>query len=73
MLIPGGEMKLVTSTCPERFSGQAALFETPEAGLLAGLFASSCLEQVTRGTAYIPVVNVGPTEVLLYPCTSLGV
>lgn len=40
-------MKLVTSTCPEQLSGQAALFEPPEAGLLAGLLAFSCLEQVT--------------------------
>ncbi|KAI3361629.1 hypothetical protein L3Q82_001996 [Scortum barcoo] len=28
--IPGGVMKLVASTCPEKFSGQSVLFEPPE-------------------------------------------
>ncbi|XP_034081973.1 uncharacterized protein LOC117552526 [Gymnodraco acuticeps] len=71
--IPRGVMKLVASTCPEQLSGQSALFEPPESGLPAGLLASPCLVQVVRGTAYVPVVNVGTTEVLLYPRTGLGV
>ncbi|XP_028309745.1 uncharacterized protein LOC114467552 isoform X1 [Gouania willdenowi] len=70
--IPGGFMKLVASTCPEQFAGQNALFEPTESGLPAGLLASPSLIQVIRGTAYIPVVNVGTTEVLLYPRTSFG-
>lgn len=38
----------------------------------AWLLASPCWGQVVRGMVYIPLVNVGMTEVLLYPCTSLG-
>ncbi|KAI3366509.1 hypothetical protein L3Q82_000640 [Scortum barcoo] len=71
--IPGGVIKLVASTCPEKFSGQSVLFEPPESGLPAGLLASPCLVQVVQGTVYVPVVNVGTTEVLLYPRTGLGV
>lgn len=70
--IPGGVMKMVASTCPEHFSGQSLLFEPPESGLPAGLLASPCLVQVVRGTTYIPVVNVGTAELLLYPRTCLG-
>lgn len=70
--IPGGVMQMVASTCPEQFAGQSLLFEPPESGLPAGLLASPCLVQVVRGTAYIPVVNVGTAEVLLYPRTRLG-
>ncbi|KAI3376863.1 hypothetical protein L3Q82_000112 [Scortum barcoo] len=66
-------MKLVASTCPEKFSGQSVLFEPPESGLPAGLLASPCLVQVVQGTVYVPVVNVRTTEVLLYPRTGLGV
>lgn len=71
--IPGGVMKLVAGTCSQQFSGQGVLFEPPESGLPAGLLASPCLVQVVRGTVYVPVVNVGTTEVLLYPRTSLGI
>ena len=70
--IPGGVMKLVASTCPERLSGRVVLFEPPETGLPAGLLASHCLVRVVRGTVYVPVVNVGTTAVLLYPRTGLG-
>lgn len=70
--IPGGTMRLVAATCSEHYSTGTVLFEPPEAGLPAGLLASPALVQVTRGTAYIPVVNVGVTEVVLYPRTSLG-
>lgn len=71
--IPGGVMKLVASTCPEQFADQGALFEPPESGLPAGLLASPCLVQVARGTVYVPVVNVGTTEVFLHPRTGLGI
>ena len=70
--IPGGVLKLVASTCPEQASGQAALFEPSDSGLPGGLLASSCLVRGARGTAYIPVVNVGMADVLLYPRTCLG-
>lgn len=70
--IPGGVMKMVASTCPEQFSGRSLLFEPPESGLPAGLLASPCLVKVVRGTTYIPVVNVGTAELLLYPRTCLG-
>lgn len=71
--IPGGVLRLVASTCPEQVSGQAVLFEPLESGLPCGLLASPCLVHVIRGTAYIPVVNVGTTDVfLLYPQTCLG-
>ena len=70
--IPGGVMKLVASTCSEQFSGQTALFEPNDTGLPAGLLASPCLVQVVQGTAYVPVVNVGTADVLLYPRIPLG-
>ncbi|KAK7881610.1 hypothetical protein WMY93_030019 [Mugilogobius chulae] len=38
----------------------------------AGLLASPALVQVVRGTAYVPVVNVGDNDVLLYPRTLVG-
>lgn len=70
--IPGGTMKLVAATCSEHYATGTVLFEPPDAGLPAGLLASPALVQVTRGTVYIPVVNVGTTEIILYPRTSLG-
>lgn len=70
--ISGGVMELVATTCPEQLAGQAVLFEPAESSLSAGLLASPCLVRVTLGTAYVPVVNVGMTDVLLYPCTGLG-
>lgn len=44
----------------------------PSVWLSAGLLASPCLLQVDKGTVYVPVVNVGTTDALLYPRTSLG-
>ncbi|KAJ7986683.1 hypothetical protein DPEC_G00342440 [Dallia pectoralis] len=41
-------------------------------GLPAGLLVSPALVRVVRGTAYIPVVNVGTIDVLLYPRTVVG-
>lgn len=70
--IPGGVMKIVAATCSEQYSGAAVLFESLDSVLLAGLLASPALVQVIRGTAYIPVVNVGSTDVLLYPRTIVG-
>lgn len=70
--VPGGTMKFVASTCSEQLSEKTVLFEPPSGGLPAGLLASPCLVQMVRGTVYVPVVNVGVTEALLYPRLSLG-
>ena len=55
-----------------QYSGSTVLFEPLEAGLPAGLLASPSLVCVIRGTAYIPVINVGCNDVVLYPCTVVG-
>ena len=47
------------------------MFEPLESGLPAGLLASPALVQVVRSTAYVPVVNIGDTDVLLYPRTTV--
>lgn len=70
--IPGGTMKLVTATCSSQFSGPTVLFEPSESGLPAGLLASPALVRVTRGTVWVPIVNVGTVDVVLYPTTVIG-
>ncbi|KAK0148586.1 hypothetical protein N1851_011071 [Merluccius polli] len=70
--VPGGTMKLVLSTCSAQYASGTVLFEPPESGLPTGLLASPALVKIVHGTACIPVVNVGTTDVLLYPRTSLG-
>ncbi|TWW77698.1 Retrovirus-related Pol polyprotein from transposon 17.6 [Takifugu flavidus] len=70
--IRGGTMKIVVAMCSEQFSGRSVLFEPSENGLPAGLLASPALVRVVRGTAYILIVNVGTTSVLLYPRTIAG-
>ncbi|KAL0161382.1 hypothetical protein M9458_045107, partial [Cirrhinus mrigala] len=70
--VPGGTMKIITATCSEQCSGGTVLFEPLESGLPAGLLASPALVPVSRGTVYIPVVNVGMIDVVLYPNTLLG-
>ena len=65
-------MKIVAATCSEQYSQASVLFEPSESGLPAGLLASPALVRVVRGTAYIPIVNVGSTSVLLYPRTVVG-
>lgn len=67
--IPGGTMKIVAATCSEQFSNWTVLFELPESGLPADPLASQALVHVSRGTAYIPIVNVGEVDVLLYSFT----
>lgn len=70
--IPGGTMKIVPATCSEQYSTITVMFEPLDSGLPAGLLASPALVRVEGGTAYIPVVNVGTTDVLLYPRTIVG-
>lgn len=48
------------------------LFEPPETGLPGGLLASSSLVRVAGGTVYVPVVNVGTIDEVLYPTTIIG-
>ena len=70
--ISGGTMQIVPATCSAQYSGTTVLFEPLEKGLPAGLLASPALVRVEGGTAYIPVVNVGSSDVLLYPRTVVG-
>ncbi|KAL2098386.1 hypothetical protein ACEWY4_007593 [Coilia grayii] len=70
--IPGGTMVLVAVTCSAHFADTSVLFEPTDRGLPAGLLASPSIVRVTRNTSYIPVVNVGMEDVLLYPRTDLG-
>lgn len=46
--------------------------EPLDSGLPAGLLASPSLIWMDMGTAYIPVINVSFSEVLLYPRTIVG-
>lgn len=70
--IPGGVMKLVPATCSVQYTSGVVLFEPLDSGLPSGLLASPALVRVNNGTACIPVVNVGTTDVLLYPRIALG-
>ncbi|KAL2097674.1 hypothetical protein ACEWY4_006881 [Coilia grayii] len=70
--VPGGTMKVITATCSEQHSGLGTLFEPTDGGLPGGLLVSPALVQVTRGSVQVPVVNVGCTDILLYPRTRLG-
>lgn len=66
--VPGGSLKIVATTCSQHHIGEV-LFEPLSTGLPAGLLA---LVQVSRSTAYIPIVNVGTQDVVLYPRPVLG-
>ncbi len=70
--IPGGAMKLVEATCSDHFSSGVALLEPPEVGLPVGLLISPALVKVIRGMVYVPVVNVGTTDALLFPRRVIG-
>lgn len=65
-------MQLVPPTCSTQHSGSTVLFEPLDQGLPAGLLTPPALVQVEGGTVYIPVVNVGTSDVLLYPRTKIG-
>lgn len=68
----GGTMQLVPTTCSWHRSGTSVLFEPSERGLPAGLLASPALVLVEGGTAYIPVTNIGTSDVLFYLRTEIG-
>lgn len=64
-------MKIVAATCSQHHLADDALFDPLSNGLPAGLLASPALVCVRRGMVYIPIVNVGTQDVVLYPCTVL--
>lgn len=70
--VPGGTIKMVAATCSEQYVGCGMLFEPTDRGLPRGLLVSPALVQVAQGSVHIPVVNVGFTDILLYPRTMLG-
>lgn len=74
--IPGGTVKLVATTCSQHLASPwgTTLFEpfSVHDSLPAGLLTSPTMVTVQRGTAYIPVVNVGRVGVKLYPHSALG-
>lgn len=70
--VPGGTMKIVAATCSKQYLEKETLFEPLSRGLPAGLLASPALVSASNGTVYIPIVNVGTQDVLLYPRTVLG-
>uniref|UniRef100_A0A3B3IF94 Gypsy retrotransposon integrase-like protein 1 n=1 Tax=Oryzias latipes TaxID=8090 RepID=A0A3B3IF94_ORYLA len=70
--ISGGVLAIVAATCSEQCAGSAVLFEPCSSGLPAGLLATPSLVRVERGTAYIPIINVGSTAVRLHPRTLVG-
>ncbi len=70
--ILGGTMKFVAATCSVQYSSGTVLFEPPTSGLPAGLLASPALLRVDCGTVYVPVVNVGTVDVVLYASTVIG-
>lgn len=70
--IPGGVTKFVAATCSDQYIDIPTLFEPVDSGLPEGLLTSPALLQVCRGTVYVPIVNVGNSDVLLYPHTLLG-
>lgn len=68
--IPAGSTRIVAATCSAVFgTPRSILVEplSPDYCLPAGLLVSSALVRVVRGTAYIPVVNVGVTAVSFKP------
>ena len=70
--IPDGVLKIIAATCSEQYSGSTVLFEPLDYGLPAGLLASPALVPAVRCMAYIPIVNVGTSNVLLYPHAVVG-
>lgn len=74
--VPGGTVKWVTATCASRFSESsgAVLIEPLDDGqsLPECVLISPATVTVTKGTVYVPVVNVGETDVLLHPRHPIG-
>uniref|UniRef100_A0A671U0X9 Gypsy retrotransposon integrase-like protein 1 n=1 Tax=Sparus aurata TaxID=8175 RepID=A0A671U0X9_SPAAU len=74
--IPGGTVEWVTATCASHFSESsgAALIEPLDdsQSLPECVLISPAMVTITNGTVYVPVVNVGEVDVLLYPRHPIG-
>lgn len=70
--VSGGTIKFVAATCAEQLAGSTVLFEPSESGLPEGLLASPALVRVIGGSVYVPVVNMGNSDVLLFRRRVLG-
>lgn len=73
--IPGGTTKVVAAACSAQFGSSGTVLVEPlafEHVPPEGLLVSPALVKVHRGTAYIPVVNVGVTSVVLHPRRPIG-
>ena len=73
--VPAGTLKFVAATCSSMLSESpgAVLFEPLSSNSLPeGLLISPALLKVVRGTAYVPIVNVGTTPAVLHPRRSVG-
>lgn len=70
--IPGGVTKVVAAACSQQYADSTVLFEPSDSGLSEGLLVSPALVRVIRGTVYVPILNVGSTDVVLYPRTAVG-
>lgn len=75
--IPAGTVKIIPTTCPQgRFGpSDSGLFEplTVMRSIPAGVIISPAVVTVHRGTAYVPVLNVGTKDAMLPPRTAVGV
>lgn len=73
--VPRGAMKLVAATCSQHLSDhfQTVVFEPfPDVVLPAGVLVVPAVVQVVKGTAYIPVINVGSIDARLPLRCTLG-
>lgn len=77
--VPGVLGMNVLLSCLLELIGQygPTLFDFPHfwcatSSFLAGLLALPALLKVTGGTVYVPVVNIGTSDVLFFPCRIFG-
>lgn len=52
----------MAATCSDQYADIPALFEPLDSGLPEGLLTSPASVQVSRGTVYVPIVNIGNSE-----------
>lgn len=62
----------MAATCSDQYADIPALFEPLDSGLPERLLTSPALVQTSWGIVHVPIVNIGNSDVLLYPCTILG-
>uniref|UniRef100_A0A8C1Y575 Gypsy retrotransposon integrase-like protein 1 n=2 Tax=Cyprinus carpio TaxID=7962 RepID=A0A8C1Y575_CYPCA len=68
----GGTITLIAATCSEQLADGVVLLEPLESGLPENLLVSPALVRVVKGTVYVPIVNVGTLDVMLFPRRVLG-